>query len=423
MQFIEFVVANPVKVAVGVLLLVLFGVVALFRMPMQLTPEVQTPTITIETRWPGASPQEVEREIVLEQEKQLKSVEGVTKMSSECMDSVGPHHPGVLGRHRHGRGLAASQQPAATGAGISRRRRRAGHHHGQLLRPADRLVHPQRPAARRRKTSTRFQKEHPELAEALEPVRRAHNPGLAMVRLRRLAKEEPAVRELLPPDIDVTKLRRFAEDVIEARFERVPGVSNSNVLGGLEDDLQVIVDPAELAARQVTIADVRNALRLAKRGHLRRRLFGKASAATSSARSASSARRSRWSEQLLAVRDGKPVFVRDVAEVKLGFKKPDGVVRRFGDLLHRRQRPARSGRQRDRRDGRPARGQPRAERRPAPHRAASAPARLRRDRVHPLGRRPGEREHLRRRRADDDRADVVPAPRLEDAAVQSLASR
>ncbi|MGP1666429.1 MAG: efflux RND transporter permease subunit, partial [Rhodanobacter sp.] len=58
-------------------------------MPMQLTPEVQTPTLTIETRWPGASPQEVEREIIQEQEEQLKGVEGITKMTSESMDSVG----------------------------------------------------------------------------------------------------------------------------------------------------------------------------------------------------------------------------------------------------------------------------------------------------------------------------------------------
>ena len=29
--------------------------------------------------------------------------------------------------------------------------------------------------------------------------------------------------------------------------------------------------------------------------------------------------------------DGAPVYVRDVAEVKLGFKKPDGLVRRFGE--------------------------------------------------------------------------------------------
>ncbi len=57
------------------------------------------------------------------------------------------------------------------------------------------------------------------------------------------------------------KLRRFAEDEIEARFERVPGVSQSNVIGGLEDELQVVVDPEKLAARQLTIADVRNVLR------------------------------------------------------------------------------------------------------------------------------------------------------------------
>ena len=60
MKLIDFFVTNPAKVIVGVLLMALFGAVALLRMPMQLTPEVQTPTITIETRWPGASPQEVE---------------------------------------------------------------------------------------------------------------------------------------------------------------------------------------------------------------------------------------------------------------------------------------------------------------------------------------------------------------------------
>src|SRR3712207_7375492 len=87
--FIEAVIRNPVKVAVGVLLVALFGFVAVTRMPMQLTPEVQTPTLTIETLWPGASPQEVEREIVQEQEKQLKGVEGMTKMTSESMDSMG----------------------------------------------------------------------------------------------------------------------------------------------------------------------------------------------------------------------------------------------------------------------------------------------------------------------------------------------
>src|SRR5262245_15611071 len=89
MNLIRGFVHNPVKVTVGVIFALLFGVIALFKMPMQLTPEVEVPTLTIETRWPGASPQEVEREIVQEQEQQLKGVEGVRKMTSESMDSLG----------------------------------------------------------------------------------------------------------------------------------------------------------------------------------------------------------------------------------------------------------------------------------------------------------------------------------------------
>ena len=81
MHLIESFVRNPVKVTVGVILVMLFGIIAIRSMPMQLTPEVQIPTLTIETRWPGASPQEVEREIIQEQEEQLKSVEGVRKMT------------------------------------------------------------------------------------------------------------------------------------------------------------------------------------------------------------------------------------------------------------------------------------------------------------------------------------------------------
>src|SRR6187455_994142 len=89
MNLITGFVHNPVKVTVGVILVLLFGSLAMFTMPMQLTPEVEIPTLTIETTWPGASPQEVEQEIIQEQEEQLKSVEGVRKISSESMDSLG----------------------------------------------------------------------------------------------------------------------------------------------------------------------------------------------------------------------------------------------------------------------------------------------------------------------------------------------
>ncbi len=83
MNLIEFSIRNPVTVTVGVLLIVLFGVASLTRLPVQLTPNVEKPEITVTTTWRGASPQEVEREIIDEQEEQLKGVEGPEKMTSQ----------------------------------------------------------------------------------------------------------------------------------------------------------------------------------------------------------------------------------------------------------------------------------------------------------------------------------------------------
>ena len=49
---------NPVKVSVAILIVTLFGSISLVTMPKQLIPAVQNPILSVETRWPGASPQE-----------------------------------------------------------------------------------------------------------------------------------------------------------------------------------------------------------------------------------------------------------------------------------------------------------------------------------------------------------------------------
>src|SRR5439155_655709 len=82
-----------------------------------------------------------------------------------------------------------------------------------------------------------------------------------MLRLRRLAATDERVSSWLPPERDITTLRKYAEDFIESALERVEGVSNSNVIGGREEELQVVIDPAKLATRGLTINDVRLALR------------------------------------------------------------------------------------------------------------------------------------------------------------------
>ncbi len=59
MNIVRFAIANPVKVTVAVILLVLFGAISVFRIPIQLTPNVDKPRISINTRWQGASPDEI----------------------------------------------------------------------------------------------------------------------------------------------------------------------------------------------------------------------------------------------------------------------------------------------------------------------------------------------------------------------------
>ena len=87
MKLFEQFIRNPVKVSVGVLIVALFGSISLVTMPKQLIPAVQNPILSVETQWPGASPQEIEREIIQEQEEQLAAIEGLVKMSSRCRDS------------------------------------------------------------------------------------------------------------------------------------------------------------------------------------------------------------------------------------------------------------------------------------------------------------------------------------------------
>jgi HAE1 family hydrophobic/amphiphilic exporter-1 len=328
MTLIQSFIHNPVKVTVGVLIVALFGVISLMRMPMQLTPEVQIPTITVSTSWPGASPQEIEREIVREQEEFLQSVEGLTKMTSESQDSV-----------------AVIALEFKVGTNMEEALLKVN---SRLQQVADYPIDAKQPVISSSSASDRpiawfilshrmpeaeellaFQRQHPAAAADLEPILRTANPGLAALRLRHAAARNPLLKPLLPTGIEIPKLRKFAEDRIEAAFERVEGVSNSNVFGGMEDEFQVIVDPQRLAARGLTIADLRRVLREQNRDTSggdfwegKRRYVVRTLGQFRSPEQVET--------QILAVIDGSPVRIRDVAEVRLDYKKPEAFVRRYG---------------------------------------------------------------------------------------------
>ncbi|MCE9525316.1 MAG: efflux RND transporter permease subunit [Planctomycetales bacterium] len=329
MNLIKTFVHSPVKVTVAVILLVMFGILALFSMPMQLTPEVQVPTLTIETTWPGASPQEVEREIIQEQEEHLKSVEGVRKISAECMDSLGR----IILEFPVGADMGEALLKVNTKlAQVPSYPEDANEPVISTSNAADRpiawfilgqRVPPQEEA-------DEFVKQHPELKEQFALIYSAKSDGLRMHRLLNLAKTDERVRKWMPPERDISTFRKFAEDYIEAGLERVEGVSNANVLGGREEELQIYIDPEKLAARNLTINQVRLALRAQNEDTSagdywegKRRYVVRTLGQFRSPEQVENA--------IIARSAGGPVHVHDIGRVVEGHKKPDGFVKRFGN--------------------------------------------------------------------------------------------
>lgn len=332
MNLFESLIRNPVKVAVAVLLVSLFGSISLVTMPKQLIPEVENPVLSVVTEWPGASPQEIEREIVLEQEEQLAAVEGLVKLTSYC---------------RHGRGEIVLEFAIGTDIGDAMMRVNT-----RLQQVRDYPIDAQEPVIEASDSSDSpiarfaltarpptaeqirdFAQRNPDVAPLLEGAIRTQNTALRVFRLRELFDQHgeryPVLAEILPPQVDLQEVRKLSEDVIESRLERVPGVAEADTYGGQEEELQVVIDPEKLAARQLTIADVRSVLTNQNRDSSAGDLWeGKRRwviRTLGQFRDPEDVRR-----QLLTIVDGRPVYVGDVADVFVSYKKLDSLSRRYG---------------------------------------------------------------------------------------------
>ncbi|MDA2931064.1 efflux RND transporter permease subunit, partial [Acidobacteria bacterium AH-259-O06] len=276
MKIVRSSISYPVSTAVGVLLLILFGTLALIRIPVQLTPEVQEPQIIVTTFWPGASPQEVEREIIDEQEEQLKSLEGLIKMESSSSDSMG---------------TLILTFPVGTEIDSA------------LLRVANRLE--QVPS-------------YPDEAEKPVITSSSADEGATAWFVLRPRRENGF-------EGNISTLYDFVDDFIEPQLERVPGVANSNFFGGRPHEMHVVVNPAKLAARRVTINELGAALDRENRNFSggdfeegKRRYIVWTVGEYQSPEDIENI--------VVAVRNGVPVYLRDVAHAELGFRKPTAQV-------------------------------------------------------------------------------------------------
>ena len=272
MKIIHDAVRFPVTTTVGVILVVLFGLIALFGLPVLLTPDIAQPQVSVMTIWPGASPQEIEREIIDEQEEQLKSLEGLEKMFSSSQDSMGM----ITLRFLVGTDLDTA-----------------------LVKVSNRL------------------EQVPRYPDAVD------KPVISTQGLNQMASAYLSL-EPLPEngfEGDVSTLWDLADDFIKPEFERISGVAQAQIMGGREREMQVIVDPAQLAARQITLNHLGAALDQENRNYSagefdegKRRYIVRTVGEYQSPEDIN--------DIVIAVRDGVPVYLRDVGHTELGHRKP-----------------------------------------------------------------------------------------------------
>ena len=82
-SIIKLAIKQPIAVAAFVFLIIAFGAVALQKIPIQMTPDIDKPVLQVRVSWPGASPEDVEREVVTRLELAVTSLTGVENVESD----------------------------------------------------------------------------------------------------------------------------------------------------------------------------------------------------------------------------------------------------------------------------------------------------------------------------------------------------
>lgn len=273
---------NPAVVAVVAAVLLLMGVVTLFRLPVQLLPNVEKSFITVFTQWRSAAPSEVESEITDQLEEVLLGIPGLEEMTSTS--AAGFSFIGLRF------GIEANQTQNLIEV-ISRMNR---------LRPLP--------------------------ADADPP----------QVFLGDFGDDSQALMwffiQMLPgEERNPVALYDYFENVIVPQIEQIPGVTGSNLYSswGTGQELQIIIDPYKVAALGIDLTEV--ALRASRSSDISggfldvgRRQFalrfkGKFEVDT-------------LPNLVVAFRNGLPIYLSEVATINVGPGRPSGVIYQNGNM-------------------------------------------------------------------------------------------
>jgi len=279
MQLIDFAIRRRVTVIMCTVAIALFGFVSLSRLNLNLLPDLSYPTLTIRTELPGAAPLELETLVTRPVEEAVSIIRNVRQVRSVS---------------RAGQSDVTLEFVWGTDmdlAGIDVR---------------EKLDLLQLPLEAKRPLLLRFD-------PSSEPV----------MRLAFLDKQDATQQETIDR---LKSLRRFADDRLKPDLEAVEGSAAVKVSGGYEDEVQVFVDQQKLAQLGLSIDAVTRRIRAENVNLSGGRLEqGTQRFLVRTLNEFQSIEQ--MANAIIATRDGRPVYLRDVATVTSGYKDREAITR------------------------------------------------------------------------------------------------
>jgi len=273
MKLIDFSLSRRVTVSMAAVAVVLFGLVAFTRLPVNLLPDLSYPSLTVETRYPGAAPAEVEALVSRPVEEVAGIVPGVRRLTSVSRPGLSQ----VVLEFGWGRDMDLAAIDVREKLDVLRLPR-----------------------------------------EVSEPVLLRFDPA-----------NEPVMRLYVTGGDDLYKLRYVAEEMLKKDLESTEGAAAIKVSGGYEDQIQVTVDQGKLALLGLSIEDIRDRLGRENVNQAGGSLYEQEARYLVRAKNEFEGLDDIMST-IVVSRDGRPVELREVAEVVRGHRRRE-VITRFGN--------------------------------------------------------------------------------------------
>ena len=297
MNIIRVATRRRVTVAMFTLGLLLFGLVSLSRLDISLLPDLAYPTLTVRTDFTGAAPAEIENLITRPVEEVVGVVRGVRRVSSVSRP-----------------GQSDVTLEFAWGSNMDH----------AALDVRERLERLNLPLQAERPLLLRFD-------PSTEPV-------LRFALARSPTADANLEAGILPPtshpdrSLELRILRRHADEQLKKDMEAIPGVAAITVSGGLEDEIQVLVDQYRLAQLGLSVEQVAQRLRAENVNLSGGRLEeGTRQFLVRTINEFQSV--DEIAGVIIATRQASPVYLRDIAEVRQGWREREAITRVNGEEM------------------------------------------------------------------------------------------